>query len=280
LRNRWAVTLLTNVIGWGLALLWISPLIGIIMAAIRPVEEILYGWWNLRSFHVTFTNFLYAWAGSKGTYPLSKGILNSLIVATSSTVLPMLAGSLAAYAFARFTFPLRRALFATIAVLMAIPQMMVAIPLFMLLDSLGLLDTYLGLILLHSAWGTPWITLFLRNFFMTLPKELEEAARVDGATDLQIFYKVILPISIPALLSVVALQFTWVWNDFFFALLTMMSPEHYVATQCIVWMRGKLHTPWGLISAGSLITMSIPVAIFFILQKYYIKGMIGWMIKG
>jgi len=279
-RRRLLRTLLVNIIGWGLALMWISPFVGLVMAAVRPISEIIYGWWSFGEFHFTLSNFINAWTGGLSTYPLSVGVRNSLIIATASTVIPLAAGSLAAYAFARFTFPLKNALFAVIAVLMAIPQMMVAIPLFLLMDRLGLLDTYVGLILLHSAWGTPWIILFLRNFFITLPKELEESAKVDGATDFQIFFKIILPVSLPAILSVIALQFTWVWNDFFYALLTIISPEKYVATQCIVWMKGEYHTPWGLISAGSIITMAFPVAVFFLLQRYYIKGMIGWMVKG
>jgi len=143
-----------------------------------------------------------------------------------------------------------------------------------------LINTYLGLILVHTAWGLPWIILFLRNFFLTLPIEVEEAARVDGASDFQIFLRIVLPMSLPALLSVTALQFTWVWNDFFLALLIIYSPDKLVATQRLVWMKGKYHTPWDTLCAGAILVMIVPVIIYAVFQKYYVKGMVGWVIKG
>ena len=265
---------------WILALLWISPFLGIVMVSLRPVREVLHGWWVLTPFTFTWENFVNAWTGQLGTYPLYVGIRNSLIIATFSTILPLTVGALAAYAFARFSFPIKNLLFLTITLLMAMPPQVIAIPLFFLMSRLRLVNTYLGLVLVHSAWGTPWIILFLRNYFMTLPKELEEAARIDGASDFEVFCDIVLPLCKPALLSIVALQFTWVWNDFFFALILMMHPENYVATQCLVFMKGEYHVPWGLISAGSVITMAFPILLFFLLQKYYVRGMVGWLVRG
>jgi len=163
---------------------------------------------------------------------------------------------------------------------MAIPQQSIAVPIFQIMNFLGLVDNYVGLILVHSAWGLAWIILFMRNFFTTLPIEVEEAAKVDGASEFKIFYKIVLPMTLPALASVAVLQFMWVWNDFFLALILIYSPEKLLATQRIPLMRGQFFVDWGVLSAASILLMAVPVLIFALLQKYYIRGMIGWTIKG
>jgi len=269
-----------TIITWSLGILWTAPFIGILMISVRPMEEIMHGWWNLEHISFTISNFLDAWSGRGGSYPLYIGVKNSILIASLSTIVPLIVSALAAYAFARLSFPLRNLLFLTITLLMGIPAQIIAIPLFKLMNNLRLVNTYLGLVLVHSAWGAPWIILFLRNYFMSLPKEIEEAAKVDGASDVQVFSQIVLPLAKPALLSVIALQFTWVWNDFFFALLLIMTPSNYVATQCLAFLKGKYHVPWGLIGAGTIITMAVPVALYFALQRYYIRGMIGWVVKG
>ncbi len=207
-------------------------------------------------------------------------MFNSFLVAIPATVIPLLVASLAGYGFARFRFPIRDYLFLTIVLLMAIPQQSIAVPIFQIMNSFGLVDSHFGLVLVHSAWGLAWIILFMRNFFSTLPAEIEEAARVDGASDFKIFYKIVLPMTLPALASVTVLQFMWVWNDFFLALILIYSPEKLLATQRIPLMRGVYFIDWGVLSAASILLMAVPVVIFALLQKYYIRGMIGWTIKG
>jgi len=271
-------TIIVHMIAWAVALIWILPFLGVFMAAIRPFSEIIHGWWNFASFNPSFKNFVEAW--NHPTASIGEGVRNSFLVAIPSTIVPMLVASLAGYGFARFSFPIRDYLFLTILLLMAIPQQMVAVPLFQIMNSLGLVDNYIGLILVHSAWGLPWIILFMRNYFSTLPIEIEEAAKIDGASDFKIFYKIALPMAIPALASVTVLQFMWVWNDYFFALILIGSTDKLLATQRIPLMRGVYHVPWDLLSAASILVMSVPVLIFALLQKYYIKGMIGWTIKG
>ena len=271
-------TIVTHIIAWLIAVIWILPVVGIFMVAIRPIREVLHGWWNFKELHLTIDNFKTALYHP--TTPLGRGLINSFIIASFATIIPIFVAALAAYGFARFSFPIKTYLFLFIVVIMAMPQQMVAIPLFQIMINLGLVNRYFGLILVHTAWGLSWIILFLRNFFLTLPIEVEEAARVDGASDFQIFLRIVLPMSLPALLSVTALQFTWVWNDFFFALLILYDPDKLVATQRLVWMKGKYHTPWDTLCAGAILTMMVPVLIYAILQKYYVKGMVGWVIKG
>ena len=272
-------TILIHIIAWGAALLWSIPFIGVLMTAIRPTLEIRNGWWVFDPFNPSLANFVTALFNP--IFPLWRGMANSLLVAVPATVIPVLVAVLAAYGFARFSFPIRNYLFLTIVLLMAIPQMMVAIPLFRTLVSLGLVNNYLGLILIHTAWGLPWIILFMRNFIGTLPIEIEEAARVDGASDFKVFYKIVLPMALPAIASVVVLQFMWVWNDFFFAQILIYNPDNYLATQLVPRLAlGQFQLDWGLLTAASLLVMLIPLLIFFILQRYYIRGMIGWTIKG
>jgi len=119
----------------------------------------------------------------------------------------------------------------------------------------------------------------MRNYLTTLPAEVEEAASIDGASIIQIFYKIILPLSLPGLASVAALQFTWVWNDFFMALITLYDPDKLVATQRIPLLKDQYSVNWGVLSAASILVTAIPLFIFIVLQKYYVKGFIGWTSK-
>jgi multiple sugar transport system permease protein len=271
-------TIIVHIIAWSAALIWILPFLGVLMAAIRPFPEILHGWWNFAEFNPSFNNFVKAWNHSSA--PLGPGMLNSFLVAIPSTIIPMFVAALAGYGFARFSFPIRDYIFLTVVLIMALPQQMIAVPIFQIMNSLRLVDNYIGLILVHSAWGLAWIILFMRNFFLRLPIEVEEAAKVDGASDFKIFYKIVLPMALPALASVAVLQFMWVWNDFFLALILISSPDKYLATQRIPYMREVHHVDWSVLSAASILVMLVPILIYVLLQKYYIKGMIGWTVKG
>jgi multiple sugar transport system permease protein len=201
------------------------------------------------------------------------------MVAIPATVIPIIIASVAAYGFARFSFPIKNYIFIVIVILMALPPQMIAIPLFRMMLDAGLVNTFLALIIVHSAWGAPWILFFMRNFFTTLPIEVEEAAKVDGASDFTVFFRVVLPMCIPALISAAVLQFLWVWCDFFFPLILVYSPQKLMATQRLPLMRGVYFVDWGLLSAATVLVMAVPVAIFAFLQRYYIKGMVGWAVK-
>ncbi|MFQ5910687.1 MAG: carbohydrate ABC transporter permease [Thermoplasmata archaeon] len=271
-------TVIVHVVAWSVALVWIVPFFGVFMASIRPYDEVVNGWWNLEEFNPTLESYVSAWNHTSA--PLSTGVRNSLIVAIPATVIPIFVASLAAYSFARFRFPTRDLLFLAIVLLMTIPQQMVIVPLFQIAVSLNLWDTYLGLILVHSAFGLPWIILFLRNFFSVLPVEVEEAAKMDGASDLQIFFRIVLPMSLPALASVTALQFVWVWNDFFFPLVLLFSPDKLVAPQAIPIIKGRYFIDWSLVSAASILVMAVPVLIYVLLQRYYVRGIVAGAVKG
>ncbi|HHY62971.1 MAG: carbohydrate ABC transporter permease [Bacillota bacterium] len=260
-----------------IALIWLIPFLGVFMASIRPLSEINRGWWRFDSFTPTFKNYVGAW--NHPAAPISEGMLNSLKVAIPATIIPVFVASIAAYGFARFKFRGRDQLFILVVALMTLPQQMIAVPMFQMMNKLGAVDSYSGLILVHSAWGIPWALYFMRNYFTTLPIEVEEAAKVDGASDWRIFFQIIMPMALPAIASAAVLQFMWVWSDFFLALILIYSPAKLLATQRVPLLRGIYHVDWGILAAGSIIVMAVPIIVFAVMQRYYIRGMVGWVSK-
>ena len=282
-RRRWKLpirprTIVIHVLAWSIGLAWLLPFIGVAMVSLRPLSETSLGWWSLSPFHLTLDNFVAAW--NNPGCPLSLGLRDSFFVALPATIIPMLVGAFAGYGFARFHTRTRDYIFLAVVLFMAVPQMMVAVPVYNLMIRLGLISNLLSLILIHSAWGVPWIILFMRNFFRTLPAEVEEAARVDGASDFKIFYKIVLPMALPAMAAVIVFQFMWVWNDFFFAQILIQKPEWFLSTQCVPRLVGQLVRPYDLMSAGAILTMIVPIGLYLVLQRFYIRGLIGWTIKG
>ena len=266
-----------TVFAWLAGLIWIIPFMGILMASVRPQIELIHGWWKFDEVNISLANFAEAW--NHPTAPIGQGIRNSLLVTIPATILPIIIATLFAYGLMRLRFPGRKMLLVLVVLLLSIPQQMVAVPLFRILNNIGLINTLPGLIISHTSWGLIWITIFMRNYLSTLPPEMEEAASLDGASRLQTFFKIVLPLSLPGLASVAALQFTWVWNDFFMALITLYEPNLLVATQRIPLLKGQYSVDWGVLSAASIIVTAIPLLVFVVLQKYYIKGLIGWTTK-
>lgn len=255
------------------AIIWLIPFLGVLMASLRPLEEIIQGWWHFRNITVTFSNYLRAWSWPGAA--VGDALINSLIVTVPSTLLVAFLGLLTAYPIVRFRFWGRKLYFFFLILTMAAPPELIIISNYRTLQAAGLLDTFLGLIFVHVAWGMGWTTLFLRNFLFSVPLELEEAAKIDGANRWQIFYKIILPITAPALASVGIVQFTWTWNSLLFPLVFLRSPEKFMITQVIPIIKGRIMVNWGAVCAASVIAMVIPVILFFVLQRYYVRGLTG-----
>lgn len=272
--------ILINAISWFLALIWMLPAIGVFYLSILPYEEVIIkGWIRLPDpSSVTLDNYVEALTNP--LYDLKTGLRNSLIVASLSTIIPLLAAALTAYAFVNLPFPFKSLLFTLILFIMMVPQQLCVVPLFFLFKDLGLYNTLQGIILLHSAWGIAWTTFFLRNYFRLLPRSVVEAARVDGASEFTIFSRIILPLAVPGLIAAAILQFTWVWNDLFYALVFLSSRDNQVLTQKVVGLKGEYHIDWGLLSAGSMLSMAIPLVLYVFFNKYFIRGIAGWGIKG
>ena len=272
-------TILINAVIWALALLWVLPFIGLALVSLMPYREVIVrGWLRLPSLDsLPFKNFIEALTNP--LYDMATGYRNSVIVASASTILPLISAALAAYAFTYLDFRLKAMLFGLIIVIMMVPQQLVVVPLFFLYNYLRLYNTIPGIVLLHSAWGVAWSTFFLRNYFKFIPKSLVDAARVFGASDFQIFRKVVMPLSIPGIIAATVLQFTWVWNDLFYALTFLVSKENQVLTQKLVMLKGEYHIDWGLLTAGSIITMSMPLILYIAFNKYFMRGVAGWGVR-
>jgi multiple sugar transport system permease protein len=270
--------IIANVAAWAVCLVWILPFMGLVMAAIRPYSEIVHGWWDFTKFNPSLASFYRALYHP--SFPMWQGLVNSLLVALPSTIIPVSLAALAAYGFSRFSFPLKDYLFYLLVVLMAVPQQAMVVPLYFMLLEMGLINTYVGLIIIHSSWGLMWVIFFLRNYLAYVPVEIEEAAKIDGASNIQVFFRIVLPLLAPGLIAAAVLQFTWVWNDFFFALVFLQDPAKSVATQRLPYLRGQYQVDWELLSAASILVMAVPVMVFAVLQRYYMKGMVGWAVKG
>lgn len=216
----------------------------------------------------------------KGT-GLSQAFWNTLTIAVPATVIPVLIASFAAYAFAWLRFPGRRMLFVLIIAMLVIPLQVALIPVLKDYTALGLNGTYLGIWLAHTAFGLPLVTYFMYNFISQLPKDLFESAFIDGASHFTIFSKLILPLSVPALASIGIFQFLWVWNDYLVSLIFIGNqPSVQVMSMKIADLVGSRGNDWHLLTSAAFISMLMPLAIFFLLQKYFVRGLMGGSVKG
>ena len=206
--------------------------------------------------------------------------LNSLAVAIPATVIPILVAAFAAYGFAWVRFPGRRLIFSIVVALMVVPLQVSLVPVLSDYVRLGLNGTYLAVWLAHAGFGLPLAIYLLYNFIASLPRELLEAATVDGASHLKIFRSIILPLAGPALASYAIFQFLWVWNDYLVSLIFIGSqPNVQVLTMRLAEIVGSRGNDWHLLTAGAFISMILPLAVFFSLQRYFVRGLTAGAVK-
>jgi alpha-glucoside transport system permease protein len=281
LRGRWHSRLLKRVpLHLSLLLVavaWLTPSVGLLITSLRPpAESASSGWWTtLASPGFTLRNY----GEVLRAQGMVDGFVNSLLIAVPSTLLPVLIGALAAYAFTWLRFPGRNALFVLVVALMVIPIQMTFVPVLRLLNTLGLTQSYVGIWLAHTAFGLPLVVFLLRGFFLLMPFELIEAARLDGASEPIIFARIVLPLSVPGLASLTILQFLAVWNDLLMALVFVQSPEALPLTVRLSQILSTYGTEWHLLSAGAFILMAVPLAVFFSLQRYFAQGLVAGAVK-
>ncbi|HAL61415.1 MAG TPA: sugar ABC transporter permease, partial [Chloroflexi bacterium] len=211
----------------GIALIWSLPSVGLLISSFRPRNDVLgSGWWTVFQHPFDFTQFqLDNYIHVLTTEGMGRAFLNSLTISIPSTVIPIAVAAFAAYAFAWMEFPGRQTLFVVVVGLLVVPLQMTLIPLLRVYNRLGLAGTFLGIWLAHTGYGLPFAVYLLRNFFGTLPKDLFESAFIDGASHLTAFFRLALPLSIPALASLAIFQFLWVWNDLLVALIYLGGTE-------------------------------------------------------
>lgn len=263
-----------------ISLMWITPTVGLLVNSFRPLSLISRsGWWTAFAspFSFTLENYERVLAANN----LGQSFINSLLVAIPATLMPLLIAAFAAYAFAWMEFPGRDLLFLVVVGLLVVPLQMTLIPVLRLFTELGITGTFLAVWLAHTGYGLPFAIYLLRNFFGGLPREMFEAAAIDGASPLLIFVRLVLPTSIPALASLAIFQFLWVWNDLLVALVFLGGrPSVAPMTVTISNLVNSLGQDWQLLAAAAFISMLLPLAVFLGLQRYFVRGILTGSVKG
>jgi alpha-glucoside transport system permease protein len=266
-----------------IALIWTLPTIGLLISSFRPPEELLQtGWWTVLQHPFELTQLSLAnYAEVLGAEGMGQTFLNSFVITIPATVIPIAIATFAAYALAWMRFPGRDWLFTIIVGLMVVPLQMTLIPVLRAYNQLGLAGSFMGVWLAHAAYGLPLGVYLLRNYIGSLPRELIEAASVDGASHLKIFTRLIVPLSTPAIASFAVFQFLWVWNDLLVALVYLGGNQNVAPlTLTLRNLVGDRSQDWHLLTAGAFISMIVPLIVFFALQKYFVRGLLAGSVKG
>ncbi|MFP4588870.1 MAG: carbohydrate ABC transporter permease [Candidatus Acetothermia bacterium] len=266
-----------------IGLVWLIPTFGLFMSSFRPARAVANsGWWTAFLHPLEFTTLT---LNNYQTVITKRGIgqafINSLSISVPAVIIPILVGAFAAYALAWMDFRGREVLFTAIVGLLVIPLQMTLIPILRIFDFLGLAGTFPGVWLAHSGYGLPLTIYLLHNFIAGLPSDLFDSAEVDGATELQKFTRIVLPLSTPAIASVVIFQFIWVWNDLLVALIYLGgSTDVAPLTVQLTNLVGTYGQNWELLTAAAFVSMLLPLAIFFSLQRYFVRGLTAGAVKG
>jgi alpha-glucoside transport system permease protein len=264
-----------------ICILWSIPTTGLLVTSFRnPAEITTSGWWQ-----ALLNPFQYGWTlNNYETVIASAGFvsafINSLVVTIPATVIPITIAAFAAYAFAWIRFPFRAFLFAVVVGLLVVPLQMALIPVLRLYAQVGLNGTFLGIWLAHTAFGLPLAIFLLYNFISQLPRDLFESAAIDGASHFQVFIRLVLPLSIPAIGAFAIFQFLWVWNDLLVALVFLGTGEQErVLPSALLVLNGNRGGQWHIMTAGAFVTMVVPLIVFLALQRTFVRGILAGSVK-
>jgi alpha-glucoside transport system permease protein len=257
-------------------LLWLVPTLGLFLTSLfSPTDINSLGWWEIFSKPslATFQNYQDVWDNPA----IHSAFFTTVWISLGGTILPIVVAALAGYAFAWLDFPGRDWLFVLVIALLVVPLQMALIPMFRLYSDLGIFDTVLSLVLFHTAFGLPFAIFLLRNFFIGIPKELLEAARIDGASEIRIFLRLILPLGLPAIASLAIFQFLWTWNDLLVAL--TFGRETQPITVAIFSQLRQFGANIELIAPATFVSLVIPLGVFFAFQRYFVQGLLAGSVK-
>ncbi|WP_236243360.1 carbohydrate ABC transporter permease [Streptomyces sp. CC228A] len=259
------------------ALFWLMPTVGLLLSSLRSPSDIsASGWWTVFTAPAQLTADNYRALLADGA--ITGSLLSTVQITVPSTVLVVVVGSLAGYAFAWMDFPGRDWWFLAVVGLLVVPVQVALVPVSKLFGAVGVFETTLGVVLFHTAFGLPFAIFLLRNFFAEIPRELLEAGRLDGAGEVRLFTRVVLPLGGPAIASLGIFQFLWVWNDMLIALIfaDSSSPPITVALQQQVRQFGN---NIDVLAPGAFVSMVIPLAVFFAFQRQFVSGVMAGAVK-
>jgi alpha-glucoside transport system permease protein len=263
-----------------IVVVWTLPTFATIVNSFRPPASIASsGWWTafVPPFMFSLENYeRVLTANNMGT-----SFINSLTITIPATVIPIAVAAFAAYAFAWMRFPLRNTLFLVLVGLLVVPLQVTLVPVLQAYQTVGLTGTFLAVWLAHTGYGLPFSIYLLRNFFGALPKELFESAAIDGAGAAMTFFRLVLPLSVPALASLAIFQFLWVWNDLLVALIFLGgTPAVAPMTVTVSNLVNSLGQDWQRLTAAAFISTALPLAVFLALQRYFVRGILAGSVKG
>ncbi|MFF3695266.1 carbohydrate ABC transporter permease [Streptomyces sp. NPDC002221] len=258
-------------------LFWLMPTVGLLLSSLRSPSDIAAtGWWKTFTdpSRLTFHNY----ASLLDNSTITNSLLSTVAITVPATVLVVVIGSLAGYAFAWMEFPGRDWWFMVVVSLLVVPVQVALVPVAKLFGQLGIFETTIGVIIFHVSFGLPFAIFLLRNFFAEIPRELLEAARLDGAGEIRLFTRVVMPLGGPAIASLGIFQFLWVWNDMLVALIFADS-KHPPITVALQQQVRQFGNNIDVLAPGAFVSMVIPLAVFFAFQRQFVSGVMAGAVK-
>jgi alpha-glucoside transport system permease protein len=266
-----------------LCFLWIVPIVGLFLTSFRPRDDAnATGWWTLfwtpsAWTRLSLDNYVTAWNEAE----LGNAFVNTLAIALPATFIPILVAAFAAYAFTFMEFPGRNFLFLAVVSLLVVPNYIAFVPILRIYSDLQIAGTFPAVWLAHIGFGMSLAIYILRNYMATLPKSLIESAKIDGASHFQTFFRLVLPMSVPALAAFAIFQFLWVWNDLLVALIFVGPGENAPITVALRNnLMGQAGAGQNLVTAGGFISMILPIAVFLAMQRFFVRGLTAGAVKG
>jgi alpha-glucoside transport system permease protein len=271
-----------------LILIWILPTIGLLISSVRPQQDILSsGWWTVLKNPLDFTQYTlenYDAVINNPNYNMARAFRNSLIITIPATILPLLFAASAAYAFSWMEFRGRNILFVILVGMLVVPLQLTFIPVLTMFNRLGITNNqyvpFLGIWIAHTGYGLPYAIYLLRNYMGSLPREIFESAYLDGCSHPTAFLRLALPLSVPAIASLVIFQFLWVWNDLLVALIYVGGGQYAPLTYAVSNLVNSLGQDWHLLTSAAFVSMALPLIVFLALQRYFVRGILAGSIKG